>query len=398
MSSAPFDPAITRDAIEWRRWLHAHPELGYELPLTATYVADRLREIGCDEVITGVANTGIVARITGRRAIDDSTSTTIALRADMDALPMMELGTHPHTSRHAGRMHACGHDGHMAMLLAAAAELASARDFPGTIVLVFQPAEEDGLGAQAILDSGVLDRLHVAEIYGLHNWPALPLGECVVKAGPCMASADRIEVTFLGEGGHAARPHETRDPIIAAAHFIVGAQNLITRERDPLCPAVLSLTRITGGTADNIVPDEVSICGTLRTLDAGTRELLAKRIVEFARDLGRCFRVTASAHVHHEYPVTVNHAGPAQFFENVARDVPGVSIGQLAGPSTLAAEDFGCYLREIPGAFALLGSGSAVDLHSSHYDFNDDVLPLGAALFVQLARRRLQQPGASNPT
>ncbi len=374
------------ELVAWRRELHAMPELGFEEHRTAAFVAERLRAFGLDEVHTGIAGTGVVGVLragSGRR--------TVALRADMDALPIAEESGRPWASRTPGVMHACGHDGHVVMLLGAARELARRRRFDGTVVFVFQPAEEMLGGGRRMVEEGLFDRFPATEVYGLHNWPWLPLGTFGVHVGPVMAAADRFRIRLRGRGCHAAMPHLGRDPVTAAAQLVSALQLLAARETDPLDAAVVSVTILTAGEADNVVPETAELRGTLRSLRAATRDRLARRVTETARGLAAALGLEAEVEVTPGYPATVNTAAEAGHAAAAATAVPGAAVRRDLPPS-MAAEDFAFMLEARPGAYVWLGTGSAADgriLHSPAYDFEDAAIPWGVAWWVRLAEMRL---------
>ncbi len=384
MPIPPSSAEAAREAADWRRDLHRHPELGYDLPRTAALVADRLRAFGCDEVATGLGRTGVVGLVRGRRA-GEGDPRVIALRADMDALPITEAdGARPHASTTPGRMHACGHDGHTAMLLGAAKALCATRDFAGTAALVFQPAEEGGAGARAMLNDGLVDRFGIAEFYGMHNLPGLAVGRFSLRTGPVMAATDRFEVRITGRGGHAAQPHLCADPVLAAALTTVALQGVASRNVDPLDACVLSVTQLNAGTAGNAVPPEAKLSGTVRTLRADTRDLVERRLREVADGVAAAQGVTATVTYGRGYPVTVNHPGPAIRAAEAARAVAGPENVDAAIPPFMGGEDFAYMLEARPGAFIFCGNGDSAGLHSPHYDFNDEALPAGIGYWVRL--------------
>ncbi len=376
---------------EWRQDLHRHPEIGYSEHRTAKIVAERLSDFGFDEVETGMGGTGVVGVLHGR---DGPGGPAIMLRADMDALPIDEATGLAYASENPGVMHACGHDGHTTMLLGAARQLAETRNFAGTVYFCFQPAEEGGAGAKAMLDDGLFERFRPRAVYGMHNWPGLPVGEFAVKDGPVMAAAGEFTITITGTGSHAARPHEARDPIVAGAQLVTALQTVVSRVVDPLQPAVLSVTRFSGGRAHNVIPDKVELLGTIRTFD---EELYARIQGEIERIAGRLaealrvgVEVTFGAN---PYPPTVNDAGEADFTESVLRATFGDGPVRRGHEPSMAGEDFAFLAREVPGAYVLIGNGDSAPLHHPAYDFNDSATPLGVTYWTSLVERALPRGG-----
>ncbi|MCB1507311.1 MAG: amidohydrolase [Hyphomicrobiaceae bacterium] len=379
----------------WRRHLHAHPELMYEVHATAAYVAQKLRAFGCDTVVEGLGRTGVAALIRGHHGqggepADDGPVRTIALRADMDALPILETTGKEHASTVPGVMHACGHDGHTAMLLAAARHLAETRSFAGNVVVVFQPAEEGGAGAKAMIDDGLLERFGIGEVYGMHNYPGLPVGHFALRSGPIMASADRITITVTGVGGHAARPHLCADPVVAAAHIILAVQTVVSRNVDPLESAVVSLTMVHGGETDNVIPQSVSIGGTVRTLKPQMRDLVEERLAHVVATTAAALGVTAQFDYSRDYPVVVNDAGRARLAAQVAAEIVGPGRVDAEMVPVMGGEDFAFMLEARPGCFIFTGNGEdSANLHNPDYDFNDEAIPVGASYWVRLAETAL---------
>jgi len=375
---------------EFRRDLHANPELGFEEHRTAALVAERLKDFGI-EVHTGIGRTGVVGVIRGR---SERSGRSIGLRADMDALPMDEENEFAHRSARPGLMHGCGHDGHVTILLGAARYLAETRNFDGTVYVIFQPGEEGYAGAKAMIEDGLFRRFPADEVYALHNWPGLPSGQIGLNDGPMMASADRVEITVSGRGGHGAHPHLTVDPVVAAAHIIIAAQSIVARNVAPLDNAVLSLCAVHTGNlgAFSVVPREAKISGTVRTFRGEVQELVEERLTELVESTARAFGAEGRTLYERIYPATVNHLEQARFAGDVAEELVGRDnvIRDLA-PS-MGAEDFAFMLQEKPGCYVRLGQGggpSGCFLHNSRYDFNDAVIPLGAAFFAALAERRM---------
>ncbi|MBR1136014.1 MULTISPECIES: M20 aminoacylase family protein [Bradyrhizobium] len=372
---------LAEDAKVWRRDFHQHPELLYEVHRTAARVAELLTSFGVDEVVTGIGRTGVVGVIRGR----EPSPRVIGLRADMDALPLQEVSDIPHKSTIPGRMHACGHDGHTAMLLGAARYLAETRNFAGTAVVIFQPAEEGGAGGRAMVDDGLMERFGIEEVYGLHNAPGLPLGAVSTRVGAVMAAADTFEVRLKGLGGHAARPNKCVDPIIAGAQIVTALQTIVARNVDPVESAVLSITRFHAGTsADNIIPQTAIIGGTVRTLDEEVRRLMDKRFKDLVTAMASGMGVEVEIDYEWGYPVVVNHAEQTAFAARVARDVVGPDQVKTDMPPRLGGEDFAYMLQARPGAFVFMGIGDGAGVHHPEYDFNDDVIPHGISYWAKL--------------
>lgn len=370
----------------WRQDFHAHPEILYEVERTAGVVADRLREFGCDEVVTGIGRTGVVGIINGR---SNGSGRTIGLRADMDALPITEKTGKDYASTVPGKMHACGHDGHTAMLLGAAKYLAETRNFDGRIAVIFQPAEEGGAGGKAMLSDGLVERFGIAEFYGMHNWPGMPTGHFGIRAGGIMAATDRFYIDITGLGGHAARPQTTVDPIIVAANMIVGLQSIVSRNVDPLANAVLSVTMVEAGEADNVISRTAKITGTVRTLDGDIQDLIEQRLADFVPQFARSFGAEATMRYARGYPVTVNWPQQTEFAAGVASEVAGAERVDADVAPSMGGEDFSFMLEERPGAYIFLGNGASSELHTDTYDFNDEVIPVGTSYWVRLAERAL---------
>jgi hippurate hydrolase len=370
------------DVTAWRRDLHMHPELQYDVHRTAGIVAQRLREFGCDEVVTGIGRTGVVGVIKGRKS---TSSKVIGLRADMDALPILEESGVAHASQNKGVMHACGHDGHTSMLLGAARYLAETRNFDGQAVVIFQPAEENGgAGAKAMCDEGLMGRFRINEVYGMHNMPGMPVGTFALKPGAMLASSTRVEIEVEGAGGHAAKPHLCVDPITVATEITTALQLIVSRNVDPLAGTVLSITQIHAGTAFNIIPDRVYVAGTLRTLNNATRELAEKRIHEVATGIATAHRTKAKVTLTTGYPVTENHPEQTEFAARVAGDVAGAARVDTTIEPSMGAEDFYFMLLERPGAFIMIGNGDTAGLHNAKYDFNDQTLTAGMSYWARL--------------
>jgi amidohydrolase len=365
----------------WRRHLHTHPEIGYDVHGTAAFVAERLREFGCDEVVPGVGRTGVVGVIRGRRT---SSGRSIGLRADMDALPIREITGLPYASATPGKMHACGHDGHTAMLLGAAKYLCETRAFDGQVVLIFQPAEEDGAGGKAMLDDGLVKRWQVDEVYGMHNMPGLPPGRFAMRSGPIMAAADRISITIEGRGAHGAEPHRGIDPVLIGCQFGTLVQSIVARNVDPLKSAVVSICMFHAGDAFNVIPQSAELVGTVRALEPAVRETVFQRLDALADALGRQHGAKVKVERLSGYPPTINHAAQTEFAAKVAADVAGGQNVDTQVPPSMAGEDFSYMLEARPGAFIFVGNGNSAGLHHPAYDFNDAIIPAGVSYWVRL--------------
>ena len=368
----------------WRRDFHAHPELMYDVHRTAGIVAQKLREFGCDEVVEGIGRTGVVGVIRGR---SDSRGHAIGLRADMDALPIHEETGAPHASTVAGAMHACGHDGHTAMLLGAAQYLAETRNFDGTAVVIFQPAEEGGAGGKAMVEDGMMERFSIAEVYGLHNAPGLPLGSFAIRPGPMMAATDEFEIVLEGRGGHAARPHQTVDTAVMACHLGVTLQTIVSRNADPVGQLVVSITSIeTSSKAFNIIPQRVTLRGTVRSLSTELRAMARQRVVEITEGTAALFGGQARIDFPEGYPVLINAEDETGHAAAVARQVTGDCA---LSPMVMGGEDFAYMLQVRPGAYIRLGNGASASLHHPAYDFNDEAIPAGCSWLAQMVETRM---------
>ena len=377
-----------------RRDLHAHPELCYEEVRTADAVAARLTEWGIP-IVRGLGLTGVVG------IIQHGTSTrAIGLRADMDALPMQEINDFAHTSRHAGKMHACGHDGHTAILLGAAHYLATQRHFDGTVYLIFQPAEEGGGGARRMIADGLFTRFPMDAVYGMHNWPGIAVGHFGVVAGPMMASSNEFRVVVHGRGGHAAQPHKSVDPVMVAVQIAQSWQTIVSREKNPLDTAVLSITQIHAGSATNVIPDEAVLVGTVRTFTTPVLDLIEKRMEDIATHTAAAFNATLDFTFKRNYPPLVNHAAQTAFAVEAMRAVVGADQVDTDVEPTMGAEDFAYMLQEKPGCYVFIGNGEGghregghglgpCQLHNASYDFNDNLLPIGASYWVRLVEMGL---------
>jgi amidohydrolase len=380
---ADLHPEITA----WRRDIHAHPELLYDVQRTAALVADKLRSFGCDEVVTGIGRTGVVGVIRGGRG---GSTRAIGLRADIDALPIEEANDLAYKSTVPGRMHACGHDGHTAMLLGAARYLAETRNFAGTAVVIFQPAEEGGGGGRSMVQDGLMDRFRVEEVYGMHNFPGLPVGKFALRAGPLMAAADRISIEIKGCGAHAARPHLGVDTILVGAQIINQIQSIVSRNVDPLEAAVITITVFQGGTTDNVIPQTAILRGTARSLTPKVRDQLESRLQQMVTATAQAYGATARLTYRRDYPVTRNHEQQTAFATAVAGEVAGPERVDDRTPPVMGAEDFSYMLEARPGAMIFVGNGDSAGLHHPRYDFNDEVIPIGTSYWVRLVERALE--------
>ena len=370
------------DMKTWRRHLHTIPELGFDCPKTAAFIEERLGEIGVDEIHTGIAQTGIVAIIEGQGA-----GPTIGLRADFDALPIEEATGLDYASTHPGKMHACGHDGHTAMLLGAAKYLAETRNFAGRVALVFQPAEEAGGGAGVMVDEGIMDRFEIAQIYGIHNAPRFTEGGFYTTPGPIMAAVDTFHVDIQGVGGHGAMPHETRDPVMAACGIATAIQTIVSRNHYALDDLVVSVTQIHTGSVDNVIPDTAYINGTVRTFDPDVQDMVERRMTEIVAGQAASYGVQAVLRYERNYPATINHADCAAHAAEIAAEVSGADKVVAEAGREMGAEDFAYMLQARPGAYLFLGQGESAGLHHPEYNFNDDVAPVGASFFARLVER-----------
>lgn len=384
---APSLAALADEAKSWRRTIHQYPELLFDLPKTAALVTEKLTEFGCDEVVTGIAKTGVIAVINGNKGL----GRTIALRCDMDALPMSEQTNLPYASKVENMMHACGHDGHTAMLLATAKQLSENRDFAGKVVLIFQPAEEGGAGARVMIEEGVLERFGIEEVYGMHNQPGLDVGSFAIRSGPMMAGGDRFVITINGKGGHAAYAHLSHDPVLAGAQMIVALQAIASRFTNPFDPVVLSVTYLEGGNAGalNVIPAAIRIGGTIRTMNADTRKMVEERFREVVSSTAKSFGSEAVIDWRPGYPVTVNDPAKAKLAAKAAAAVAGAEKVDTDWPATMGSEDFSYMLEKRPGALIWLGNGDSADLHNPAYDFNDGAIVHGVRYWLSLVDQRL---------
>ena len=392
-----------------RRDIHAHPELCFEEVRTADLVAAKLTEWGIP-VHRGLGTTGVVGIVHGRDG--GKSGRAIGLRADMDALPMTEFNTFAHASKHAGKMHACGHDGHTAMLLAAAQHFSKNRNFDGTVYLIFQPAEEGGGGAREMIQDGLFEQFPMEAVFGMHNWPGMDVGKFAVSPGPVMASSNEFKITITGKGGHAALPHMGCDPVPIACQVVQGFQTIVTRNKKPVDAAVISVTMIHAGEATNVIPDSCQIQGTVRCFSFETLDLVERRMKEISEGVSAAFGATCDFQFHRNYPATVNTAYEAEFARGVMADIVGAD-NALPQEPVMGSEDFSYMLLEKPGAYCFIANGHGAHrasyeggghdagpctLHNPHYDFNDELIPLGATYWVRLAEAWMaHQPPADRP-
>ena len=375
-----------REITEWRRDFHAHPELLFDVHRTASSVADKLKAFGCDEVVTGIGRTGVVGVIRGWKGKSDK---TIGLRADMDALPIEEATDLPYKSTVPGKMHACGHDGHTAMLLGAARYLAETRNFAGTAVIIFQPAEEGGAGGKAMVQDGLMERFGINEIYGMHNYPGMPVGEFGLRPGAIMAAADYVQIDIEGKGAHAARPHLGIDSVLVGAQIINALQSIVSRNVDPLEAAVVSICMFHAGSTDNVIPQTAQLRGTARSLIPSVQELLEKRVPEIAETTAKLYGAKATVKYRRGYPVLKNHAVQADFAASVAAQIAGADKVDTSLAPVMGAEDFSFMLNTRPGAFIFVGNGDSAGLHHPAYNFNDEVIPIGTSYWAKLVETAL---------
>jgi hippurate hydrolase len=370
---------LSDEIATWRRDFHENPELLFDVHRTAGIVAEKLKEFGCDEVVAGLGRTGVVGVIRGR---NNGSGKVIGLRADMDALPIEEATDVPYKSKVSGKMHACGHDGHTAMLLGAAKYLAETRNFDGTAVMIFQPAEEGGGGGDAMVKDGLMERFGIQEVYGMHNMPGIPVGQFAIRPGPMMAAADRFTIHIEGKGGHAARPFECIDPILVASHVITALQSIVSRNVDPLDSAVVSVCTVKAGEAFNVIPQTAMLLGTVRTLTAEVRDLCETRIKAVVDNVCAAFGAKATIEYNRGYPVTVNDPIKTDFMVKAAEQV-GTGVDTTVLP-LMGAEDFSYMLESRPGAYIFIGNGDTAGVHHPAYDFNDQAAPYGVSLWAKI--------------
>ena len=368
----------------WRRDFHEHPEILFDTHRTAARVAELLKEFGCDEVVAGIGRTGVVGVIKGRT---DTKGRVIGLRADMDALPIIEATGLDYASKTKGAMHACGHDGHTAMLLGAAKYLAETRNFDGTTIVIFQPAEEGGGGGREMCEDGMMERFGIQEVYGMHNWPGQPVGSFAIRPGAFFAATDQFEIVVEGKGGHAAKPHETIDTTVVASQIVIAFQTIASRNVDPVSQLVVSVTSFeTESKAFNVIPQKVTLRGTVRTLDKAVRKLAETRLVKIAEATAEAYGAKANINYMRGYPVMVNSEEQTEFAAKVASKVSG-NCG--AAPLIMGGEDFAFMLEERPGAYILVGNGDTAMVHHPEYNFNDDAIPAGCSWWASIVEERM---------
>ncbi|MEJ6394134.1 M20 aminoacylase family protein [Gymnodinialimonas sp. 2305UL16-5] len=373
-------PEIT----EWRRDIHEHPEILFDTHRTSALVAEKLKAFGCDEVVTGIGRTGVVGIIKGKA---NGSGRVIGLRADMDALPIREETGLDYASKTDGAMHACGHDGHTAMLLGAAKYLAETRNFDGTVAVIFQPAEEGGGGGREMVDDGMMEQFGINEVYGMHNWPGRPVGSFAIRPGAFFAAADRFDIKVQGKGGHAAKPQETVDATIVAAQLVLALQTIASRNADPIKQVVCSVTSFeTSSHAFNVIADAVHLRGTVRTMDPAIQDLTEARMYEICAGIGATFNAEITLDYRRDYPVMVNSKEQTSFAAEVAAEVSGACD---EAPLTMGGEDFAFMLNARPGAYILVGNGDTAAVHHPKYNFNDDAIPAGCSWWAEIVERRL---------
>ena len=368
----------------WRRDLHENPEILFETHRTSAIVAEKLAEFGCDTIETGIGRTGVVGVIRGRT---DTAGKVIGLRADMDALPIVEATGLEYASKIDGAMHACGHDGHTAMLLGAAKYLSETRNFDGTVVVIFQPAEEGGGGGREMCEDGMMDKFGIQEVYGMHNWPGMPVGSFSIRSGAFFAAVDTFEIIVEGKGGHAAKPHETVDSIFVAAHTVTALQSIASRNADPVDQAVVSVTSIeSSSNAFNVIAQRTHMKGTVRTMSKDMRALAEQRLTAIATSVSKTFGAVAEVKYYRGYPCMVNHDEQTEFAASVAAKVSGACDD---APLVMGGEDFSYFLEERPGAYILVGNGDSASVHHPEYNFNDEVIPAGCSWWAGIAEERM---------
>jgi hippurate hydrolase len=369
----------------WRRHLHQTPELNFDVFETAAFVTGKLKEFGCDDVVTGLGKTGVVGVIRGNLG----SGTTIGLRADMDALPIQEITGKPYASTVPGKMHACGHDGHTAMLLGAAKYLAETRNFAGTVAVIFQPAEEGGGGGNEMVKDGMMERFGIAKVFGMHNMPGLPVGQFAIRPGPIMAATAEFTIHVKGRGGHAAMPHGTLDPIVIGSQLVGALQTIASRNVDPVEAVVVSVTKFHAGDAYNVIPEQAELAGTVRTLKKEVAKLAEERLRAICAGMAATYGVAIELDFDANYPVTFNHPEETAFASDIAASVAGESQVHRAMPPVMGGEDFSYMLEARPGAFIFIGNGNTAGLHHPAYDFNDEVIAHGMSYWVKLAETAL---------
>lgn len=375
------------EVTHWRRSLHQKPELLFDVHETAAFIAASLREFGCDEIVTGLGKTGVVGLIKGAKG----PGSVIGLRSDMDALPIEELTNLSYRSTIPGRMHACGHDGHIAMLLGAARYLAASRNFKGSVAVIFQPAEEGGGGGREMINDGLMERFGITSVFGMHNMPGLAVGSFAIRPGAIMAATAEFAITIVGRGGHAAMPHTTVDPIVVSAQLVIALQTIASRSADPTDALVVSVTKIAAGESHNIIPERVDMCGTVRTLRGEVAALAEDRIREISAGIAAAHGAEAIVDYKPNYPQTFNHARETVLAADVARQIVGADEVNSDTAPIMAGEDFSYMLEARPGAMIFLGNGPSAGLHSPNYDFNDQAIPFGISYWIRLAETALAE-------
>ena len=365
----------------WRRDIHEYPEILFDVHRTAGSVAEKLKAFGCDEVVTGIGKTGVVGVIHGKGG---GPRKVIGLRADMDALPMDEQTNLPYRSKNPGKMHACGHDGHTAMLLGGAKYLAETRNFSGTAIVIFQPAEEGGGGGREMVKEGLMERFGIQEVYGMHNMPGIPAGHFAIRPGPLLAAADRIVIEVEGLGSHAAKPHMGVDPVVVGAQIVNQVQTIVSRSVDPIKSGLISICQFHAGSADNVIPQTATLRGTARSLLPEVRDTLENRLREVVEGTAKAYGARATLTYSRHYPVTSNHERETEFAAAIAADVAGRDAVDSNTPPLMGGEDFSFMLEARPGAFIFIGNGDTAGLHHPAYDFNDDALPAGISFWARL--------------
>ncbi len=373
-------PEIT----EWRRDLHENPEILFETHRTSAIVEEKLKAFGCDEIVTGIGRTGVVAIINGKT---NKSGKTIGLRADMDALPIHEETGLDYASKTDGAMHACGHDGHTAMLLGAAKYLAETRNFDGRVAVIFQPAEEGGGGGREMVEDGMMETFKIDEVYGMHNWPGLPTGQFAIRSGPFFAAADQFDIYVTGLGGHAAKPQETIDTTVVASHIVIALQSIASRNLDPVKQLVVSVTGFaTGSMAHNVIPETVHLKGTVRTMDPDVQDMAEKRLTEIAEGTAAMMGGKVEVDYRRGYPVMVNADAQTEFAAEIAKSVSGSCED---APLVMGGEDFAFLANARPGAYILVGNGDTAMVHHPKYNFNDEAIPAGCSWWAEIVEKRL---------
>ena len=376
---------LQEEVAGWRRRIHQKPELNFDVFETAAFVTEKLKEFGCDDVVTGIGKTGVVGIIRGGKG----NGSTVGLRADMDALPITEITGKPYASQTPGKMHACGHDGHTAMLLGAAKYLAETRNFAGSVAVIFQPAEEGGGGGNEMVKDGMMDRFGIQKVFGMHNMPGLPVGQFAIRPGPIMAATAEFTITVKGRGGHAAMPHGTIDPIVIASQLVGALQTIASRNTDPVESVVVSVTKFHAGDAYNVIPETAEIAGTVRSLKKEVARKAEERIRQLCAGLAAAHDTTIEVDYDANYPVTFNHPEETVFSGDIAAEVAGDAQVQRTIQPVMGGEDFSYMLEARPGAFIFIGNGDTASLHHPAYDFNDEVIPHGVSYWVKLAEKAL---------